>query len=306
MEDQEILDKDLLNKEIPGKKTIKHIVIPGGGGTGYIAYGALRESHAQGLWKIEDIESIYGTSIGAVFAVVLSLKYEWQILDDYLIKRPWHQVFDFNMYSIINSFQKQGMFDIKLFEEMFSPLFRGVDLSLSITMKELYDFSKIDVHLYATELGSFKSIDISHKTHPDWRVIDAAYASSALPLLVAPLFKDGKYYMDGGMFLNYPIYPCIQNGADVDEILGISRKEISPEVEFSDKSTLFDYILLIFNKALVSIMLNNEINTIHVPNEIEIECYSISMYDLYMLATSQEERIRFIEKGVKSVIPKPY
>jgi len=298
-------DPEILEKESSTKKTIKHIVIPGGGGTGFIAYGALRESHAQGLWKIDDIESIYGTSIGAVFAVVLSLKYEWKILDDYLVKRPWHQVFDFNMYSIINSFQKQGMFDIKLFEEMFSPLFRGLDLSLSTTMKELHDFSKIDVHLYATELGSFKSIDISHKTHPDWRVVDAAYASSALPLLFAPLLKDGTYYMDGGMFLNYPIYPCIQNGVDVDEILGISRKEIPPEVEFSDKSTLFDYILLIFNKTLVSIMLNTDINTIHVPNEIEIECYSISMYDLYILTTSQDERSRFIEKGVKSVTPKP-
>jgi NTE family protein len=313
--DTEILEKDVSTKDSSTKdsstkdvtksKTIKHIVIPGGGGTGFIAYGALKESHAQGLWNIENIESIYGTSIGAVFAVVLALKYEWQILDDYLIKRPWHNVFEFNMYAIINSFQKQGMFDMKLFEEMFSPLFRGVDISLSITMKDFYEFSKIDVHLYATELGSFNTVDISHKTHPDWRVIDAVYASAALPLLISPLFKDGKYYMDGGIFLNYPIHPCIQSGKDIEEILGITRKDVPPKTEFSEKSTLFDYILLIFNKTLVSIMLKSSINMIRIPNEIEIECYSISIYDLYMLATSQEERIKFIEKGAQSVIPKP-
>jgi len=315
-ETKDVSTKDVSTKDVSTKegdsnppifsKTIKHIVIPGGGGTGFIAYGALKESHAQGLWNIENIETIYGTSIGAIFAVVLSLKYEWQILDDYLIKRPWHHVFDFNMYAIVNSFQKQGMFDMKLFEETFSPLFRGVDIPLTITMKEFYEFSKIELHLYTTELDEFKIVDISHKTHPDWRVIDAVYASAALPLLFSPFFKDGKYYMDGGIFLNYPIQPCIQNGADIDEILGINRKEIPPKTEFSEKSTLFDYILLIFNKTLVSVMLSNDLNTIHVPNEIEIECYSISIYDLYMLATSHEERVKFINRGVKSVKPKPY
>jgi predicted acylesterase/phospholipase RssA len=209
------------------------------------------------------------------------------------------------MYSIINSFKKQGMFDIKLVEEMFSPLFRGKDVSLSITMKEFYEYSKIDIHLYCTELAGFKYVDISHKTHPDWKVIDAVYASSALPLLFAPFLHEGKYYIDGGIFLNYPIHPCIHSGADKDEILGILRNEISPECELSERSTLFDYILLIFNKTLVSIMLNSDMNSMHVPNEIKIDCYSISIYDLYMLATSQEERMKFIEKGAKSVIKEP-
>jgi predicted acylesterase/phospholipase RssA len=292
-------------KILETNKKIKHIVIPGGGGTGFIAYGALRESHVQGLWNIENVESIYGTSIGAIFAAILALKYDWQILDDYLIKRPWNQVLDFNMFTIVNSFQKQGIFDCKIIEEMFSPLFRGMDIPMSITMQEFYEVSKIEIHLYATELGGFETVDISHKTHPDWKVIDAVYASSALPLLFSPFFKDGKYYMDGGIFLNYPMYPCIQNGVDPDEILGILRKEVPPEIEFSDKSTLFDYILLIFNKTLVSMMLNTKVNMVRVPNEIEIECYSISMYDVYKLTTSQEERVRFIEKGAKSVIPKP-
>jgi NTE family protein len=324
MEKSEILEKDVFTStkdvststkdvststkescDTPLSNTIKHIVIPGGGGTGLIAYGAIKESHKQGLWNINNVETIYGTSIGAIFAVVLSLKYDWQILDDYLIKRPWHQVFDFNMQSIINSFQKQGIFDMLLIEEMFSPLFRGVDLPLSVTMREFHEWSKIELHLYTTELNDFKSVDISHKTHPDWRVIDAVYASAALPLLFAPLLKDGRYYIDGGIFLNYPLYPCIQNGTNPDEILGIKRKEILSQRDFSEKSTLFDYILLIFNKTMASIVLNTPINNIQIKNQIEIECCSISMYELYMLTISQEERLQFIEKGTRFVTPKP-
>jgi predicted patatin/cPLA2 family phospholipase len=76
-------------------------------------------------------------------------------------------------------------------------------------MKEFYDYSKIDIHLYCTELAGFKFVDISHKTHPEWKVIDAVYASSALPLLFAPHLHEGKYYIDGGIFKNLRHFDCI-------------------------------------------------------------------------------------------------
>jgi len=94
------------------KIKIKHLVLAGGGVCGFSTYGALRESHKSGFWDINNIESIYSTSVGAIFATILSLKYEWSVIDDYLIKRPWQHLFKFNMYSIINSFQNMGIFDI--------------------------------------------------------------------------------------------------------------------------------------------------------------------------------------------------
>ena len=74
MEDSEILEKGE-TKDASLSKTIKHIVIPGGGGTGFIAYGALKESHNRGIWNIENIESIYGTSAGAIIAIFIAIIY---------------------------------------------------------------------------------------------------------------------------------------------------------------------------------------------------------------------------------------
>ena len=54
----------------------------------------LRECHNRKLWKLEDIETIYGTSVGSIIAVILALDYDWDTLDDYLIKRPWNNVFN--------------------------------------------------------------------------------------------------------------------------------------------------------------------------------------------------------------------
>ena len=43
---------------------IEHIVINGGGPTGLISYGALKHLFEQDFLHIDNIKSIYGTSIG--------------------------------------------------------------------------------------------------------------------------------------------------------------------------------------------------------------------------------------------------
>lgn len=72
--------------------TIKHLVISGGGPTGFLSYGVASYLAKKDFWKLEDIKSIYGCSIGAYMGVVLSLGYEWEWLDDYFIKRPWEKL----------------------------------------------------------------------------------------------------------------------------------------------------------------------------------------------------------------------
>ena len=53
--------------------TIKHLVIGGGGPGGFIIYGALKESNLQGIWKYDDIKTIYATSAGAFIAAVYAM-----------------------------------------------------------------------------------------------------------------------------------------------------------------------------------------------------------------------------------------
>ena len=54
--------------------TIKHLVIGGGGPGGFINYGALKESNLQGIWKYDDIKTIYATSAGGFIALTILLK----------------------------------------------------------------------------------------------------------------------------------------------------------------------------------------------------------------------------------------
>ena len=102
-ENQELLEKDI----------IKHIVISGGGIIGFSQYGVLRESNQRGLWSIDNIESIYGTSAGAIIGVIICLKYDWETINDYIIKRPWQNVFKIKVEKIFESYSKKGIFDLK-------------------------------------------------------------------------------------------------------------------------------------------------------------------------------------------------
>jgi predicted acylesterase/phospholipase RssA len=203
------------------------------------------------------------------------------------------------MYSIFDSFQRRGIFDVKVIEETFLPLFSGKDIPINVTMKEFYDITKIELHVFSTEITKYELIDISYKTHPDWRVIDAVYCSSSLPVLLSPLIKDGKSYTDGGLICNYPLENCINNGAEPDEVFSIKRIEIKEKKNIESDSTIFDYLMVLIGKILGN--LTKKINATVITNEYIIAAPPLSIYSIYKTCNTMEDRIQLIEDGIELV-----
>lgn len=277
------------------EKMIRHVVISGGGLSGFTFYGALRELSKKNYWNLSNIKTIYGTSVGSLIAVLMVLGYDWQETDEYFIKRPLQNVFKLNMYSMFDCIQKKGIFDKKSIEDILSPLFAGKDIPIGITMKEFYDLNGIEIHSFATELNSFNLIDMSYKTHPDWRIVDVVYCSCSLPIIFTPLFYENKTYCDGGFLSNYPLKQCIDNGADPSEILGMYRlQEPGSESSITQDSNILDYLITIMNNTIEKIIIypNREI--------IGIECClpsSMSFDIANNILHNAEERKRLIDLG---------
>jgi predicted acylesterase/phospholipase RssA len=279
---------------------IKHIVTSGGGVAGFIFYGALKESNKQGMWDIDNIKTMHGTSIGSLMNTIVSLRYSWQDLDDYLIKRPWDQVFKINMYSLLEIFTRKGIFDKDVMKETMSPLLKGKDISVDVTMKEFYEHTGVEHHIYVTEINRFETVDISYKTHPDWKLTDAIYASCTLPILFPPICKDGGCFYDGGVLLDFPLEPCIEKCAEhEDEILSIMRVGNLEKKILTEDSTFFDYISgLVYSyigKFSSKKVFENMKHTIAVENP------PITIQNIMNTTTDINERIRLIEYGEKSV-----
>lgn len=222
---------------------IKHLVISGGGPTLVQALGAIQHVEQQKFIDISNIETIYGTSAGAILGTLICLKFDWETINDYIIKRPWHEVFPINVQKIFDAYTKKGIFDISTVEKIFKPLFRAKDLALDINLQDFYNYSKIELHFFAFDINDFKIEDISYKTHPDISVITALQMTCSLPVLVAPVCIDNKCYIDGGIVCNYPLNKCLESH-NQDEILGIKNQyDKNDSNRVDSNSTMLDFLM---------------------------------------------------------------
>lgn len=279
--------------------TIKHLVISGGGPIMFQIISAIQELERKEYLNMKNIESIYGTSAGAIVAVMISLKFDWETINDYIIKRPWQDVFPIKVQNILDTYTKKGIFDIKNIEKCFKPLFDTKDIPLNITMKDFFTLTNIDIHMYSFEINEYKVKDISHETFPDLPILTAIQMTCALPILVRPVFIDEKCFIDGGVGCNYPIYFCVNSGKINDEILGFKNNygdENSSKIV--ENSTLIDYLLNFLFKTFDFIRDNNNINIqVTMKNEIIFDTTHMSLNELKNSLTKIEVRRELFEKG---------
>ncbi len=291
------------------KNIIKHIVISGGGTVIFKSLGALQELEKNNFWKIENIKSIYGTSSGAIMGVLLCLKYSnWEIINDYLIKRPWHDVFKLNLDNLIDSYTNRGLFDNNAFITIFKPLFDVKDLSINITLKEFYEHTNIELHLFSFELNNFETVDISYLTHPDLELMTAVQMSAALPMIISPVIIDNKCYIDGGVIVNYPLSYCIDKYKNIEEILALKNSYVEIEAPNSElncknnnvtnNSSIIDYGLNLLSKFIL--YHNTEDKQEKIKNEIVYNVKSMNVNNLNEALYNSNIRKSLFEEGIKA------
>jgi predicted acylesterase/phospholipase RssA len=249
---------------------IKHIVINGGGPTGLISYGVLKHLHYNKYFDVNNIQSIYGTSIGGIIGVILSLKYDWDTLDNYLFKRPWEKIFKVHPEDFFNLFYYKGLFNFSIVEGMLSKLFDAKDLSLNITLQEFYEFTNITHHFYSLKADTLEIIDISYKSHPNLKLIKALEMTTAIPIFSKPIFENNICYLDGGILVNYPLKYCLENEiCEKEEILGIKNTYPIHTSKITEQMNLLEYLQSLLGTILDKIQQNCQDN---IPNEVKCYC----------------------------------
>jgi NTE family protein len=254
--------------------TIKHLVISGGGPLGLRFLGVLEKLEKANFWKINNLESIYGTSIGAIIGAFICLKYDWDTLNKYIIERPWHEAFKVTAKQLFDSYYNKGLFDKKVAEIIFKPLLQAKDLDLNITLKQFYELSKIDLHIFTFELNKFQTVELSHSTHPDFSLLQALTMSAALPGIFIPTIIDNCCYVDGGLMCNYPLNQCLRDHSNPEEILGIKGSvdmdtDSYKNVNITQEMSLLEYVISLTINSMNFIRDTVQIN--HIENTVR--CY---------------------------------
>ena len=207
--------------------TIKYLVFSGGGPNTLSQFGALKILYGN-FFDINNIQAIYANSAGSLLSVLLALKTDLCDLEDYFIKKPWGKYFEKNVNDIIEINNEKGLINHKFFTEMLEEFLNSKDIDVNISLKNLYEITKIELYFYGTKINNYSLQELSHKTTPDMSVITACKISSSIPPIFGPVKYNNEYYLDGGIFNNYPVNTCLeQTKCNIDEIFAVRVKGIN-------------------------------------------------------------------------------
>jgi len=279
---------------------IKSIVITGGGPTGLLSYGALKHLHENGFWNIDEIKSIYASSIGGFIAFVIVLKIEWDVIDDYFIHRPWENAFSSLKMDILEIIYNKGINGEEMVKIITEPLLKSSDLSPDITMLELYNHTKIELFFTVTEINTTVGLNtqlVSYITHPNITLNKAISMTTALPMLFKPVFHEEKCFIDGGILSNFPVNICLkETGYSEDEIVAFGMKWTETIDTVSESSSFIDYCRLLVNKC------QNDLDTSGTQQKIKNTILSnvddiLGLSKWLNVVYDKEIRIQLIRRG---------
>ena len=174
-----------------------HLILSGGGVKGITMLGALLCLEHND--KLNNLTNIGGTSIGALIGSLLCImkpsEIQYKIQDMFVFKES-----DINIKNIFTNF---GLIEENHLVSFVGNLFT-LKLGKTPTMKELFDFSKIELDIYATNISKQQLEKFNYKTEPDLLISDAVKMTINLPILFTKIEYKKSLYVDGGIIENFP------------------------------------------------------------------------------------------------------
>ena len=274
---------------------IEHIVFSGGALSGIYEYGALVYLYEQGFWNRENIKSLYGTSIGAILSVFICLDEDFESITHYLVHRPWLKALNISTESIIGLYESKGLFDVEMLHTLLDYWFEHKKWSKKMTLKQLYDATKIHLYMYTVKVNTLEIVELSHDTHPDMEIFLALSMTSSIPVCFKPVWYKNEYYIDGGLKCNYPIQYCIERVQNIESILGFHVFIDKNAYVFTENMNIVKYLLEFIRNCMHEISINQN-NENRIRYQVQIPCI---LYQEYSFEVLQNFKIRenLIEKG---------
>lgn len=317
------------------KHKIEHLVLSGGAYFGYYHIGALQFLEKHTFIERDTLKTIYGTSIGALVGCIMCLKLDWDTIINYIVKRPWNKILEeFDITSIVDIFQKRGIYNKNIFIKILEPLLLASNLQIDSTLEDLYTHSSIELHIFSVNIIEYTLKNISYITHPNMLIIDAIYMSCCLPYIFEPYEffdvdsndttkKIKNVCLDGGLLNSYPIHICIEEQKTFEynneTIMGITFDRIyntgqnNKQFKYENNvHTIFEFGYFL-NKQMIhrisylekelehyrhtSLHSNSDIYDLKY--ELKIPCESIHLQEGLNVFLNEDTRQKYIDEGEK-------
>ena len=233
------------------KKTISHLVLSGGGGSGFIYLGALRYLQQENY--LEHIKHISGTSIGSLFGAIFALNISMGDFEIFLKEKlKTLKKNNINFIELIDNFgliDKENNFLFKIIKEFFEKYNYN-----TYTFLDLAKNKGINILIQTLHFSTLKEFVFNIDTTPNVLLLDAIYASMSLPFIFKPYKIGNELYIDGGVTNNIPIKSFYNINNENILIIQCHRDHSN---NLYENNNIINYLLNIMNLVNTEVGLKN-------------------------------------------------
>lgn len=185
------------------KKSLEYTCIFGGGAIRGVSYaGAVKAMEEIGI----EPNTIAGSSVGAIFAGLLSVGYNAEELKEVFMQVNYELFRDIHFGFGKDFALSKGEVFLDWLRELIEKKYYGEDYNKDGNQPVTFASLKKNLVIIATDLTNFKYKEFSRFETPDIEVAYAIRISSSMPGLMKPVHLDGALLVDGDLQKSWPLW----------------------------------------------------------------------------------------------------
>jgi NTE family protein len=281
---------------------IKYLSFEGGGVKGLAFIGVLKYFEDKNI-TLENLISVSGSSIGAIMALCVSLRFTSSELKSLFDKYNLYNFFSFSkvLYSLPNLFYNYGLLSTDELNKIVTDILTIKNIPVDINFKDFVNLTNINLIITISDMNNSKSIFCNHINTPSKEVKSCIVTSASFPIIFVPTTTKNEdntfqYYVDGGLFANIPFkyFDEIYDNFDTQlYAYGFIFEDIPLKI-----NNFFDYI-----EALIEGLVSNSTDMYYKNNDkIDPRIVSIKLpNDIATFSVlNEEQKQKLIDCGYNS------
>jgi predicted acylesterase/phospholipase RssA len=194
-------------------------IILGGAGTRILCYvGALKALETY----YHQFKEFVGVSAGSIICMLMALGLNINDIETAILSYNFRDMFHSDPFSpdrIIDATELWGLDDGISFKRNVAIFLESHGFSAKLTFEQLTRLTKKHLRILACDIEEAKYYEFSAKKTPKTYIIDAIYASCAIPIYFQPARINNKILVDGGLIHSFPLTYFTKK--EIDESIGI-------------------------------------------------------------------------------------
>ena len=260
---------------------------------GHAMIGSLMTLVNKNIIDLENINTYICCSGGAIIGLLLSCGYSLAFTYRLSFEIDYKKLL--NIEDLNKLFDKCGLFDNKVLEELVEKLLYNKFKIKNITLKKLNELTNKIFIAKVYNLTDKTSVYISYENYPNLCVSQLIKITTCIPILFKPILYEKKYYLDGGLtgnmvysqdHKNYMgIYITTRCECEIENInmidyLKLLSNSIFEKYDFDIKNNKQIVNLDIFNDSCFNFDIDIDKKNIFIKKSIEYTLNHIKKYKL--------------------------